>query len=112
VPDKEPSAKTLFADSKFSKSSLPRALRPSAKRSSPVVCRVVGPVLRTLLKQFEHLQTETSHESGRDKTHKKKKTMCDLLWPLSLLLLLNSHRRGFMHAFHIWPDIGKGAKAT
>ena len=42
VPDKKPSAKTLFADSKFPESSLPRAafaegLRPSAKRPSPLV---------------------------------------------------------------------------
>jgi len=53
VPDKEPSAKTLFADSKFPENSLPRAalgkafvegfwafaegLRPSAKRPRPVV---------------------------------------------------------------------------
>lgn len=46
--------------------------------------------------------------SGRNKTKKN-----DVWSPLSsLLLLLNSHRRGFMHVFHIWPDIGKGAKAT
>jgi len=53
VPDKGPSAKTFFADSKFSESSLPRAalgkafaegfwafaegLRPSAKKPRPVV---------------------------------------------------------------------------